>query len=180
MRQWKSWTAALCAAVLLCGFSVPAYAYADGGEGADYGDPTMTEETQAPEPEPTIPRLTSPCTAAWTPVPNPIRQRHQRGSLCVPLHGRLRHDPGVPAAAVRAGRRRAFPRGIRLRKRACFPRLPLSLKCGKATPITGNCGTPSSWTAAMWKTMPKSPRGSPAGEHFRVCGGRLPFRPHPA
>ena len=41
-------------AVLLCGFSVPAYAYADGGEGADYGDPTMTEETQAPEPEPTI------------------------------------------------------------------------------------------------------------------------------
>src|SRR5699024_5935172 len=46
--------AALCAAVLLCGFSVPAYAYADGGEGADYGDPTMTEETQAPEPEPTI------------------------------------------------------------------------------------------------------------------------------
>ena len=46
--------AALCAAVLLCGFSVPAYAYADGGEGADYGDPTMTEETPAPEPEPTI------------------------------------------------------------------------------------------------------------------------------
>ena len=42
--------AALCAAVLLCGFSVPAYAYADGGEGADYGDPTMTEETPAPEP----------------------------------------------------------------------------------------------------------------------------------
>ena len=32
--------------------SVPAYAYADGGEGADYGDPTMTEE--APAPEPTI------------------------------------------------------------------------------------------------------------------------------
>ena len=28
--------AALCAAVLLCGFSVPAYAFADGGEGADY------------------------------------------------------------------------------------------------------------------------------------------------
>ena len=40
--------AALCAAVLLCGFSVPAYAFADGGEGADYGDPTMTEETPAP------------------------------------------------------------------------------------------------------------------------------------
>ena len=41
-------TAALCAAVLLCGFSVPAYAYAGGGEGEDYGDPTM--ETPAPEP----------------------------------------------------------------------------------------------------------------------------------
>ena len=41
-------TAALCAAVLLCGFSVPAYAYAGGGEGGDYGDPTM--ETPAPEP----------------------------------------------------------------------------------------------------------------------------------
>ena len=50
MKRWKSLTAALCAAVLLCGFSVPAYAYADGGEGADYGDPTMTEETPAPEP----------------------------------------------------------------------------------------------------------------------------------
>ena len=52
MKRWKSLTAALCAVVLLCGFSVPAYAYADGGEGADYGDPTM--ETPAPEPEPTI------------------------------------------------------------------------------------------------------------------------------
>ena len=52
MKRWKSLTAALCAVVLLCGFSVPAYAYADGGEGADYGDPTMTEET--PTPEPTI------------------------------------------------------------------------------------------------------------------------------
>ena len=30
--------------------SVPAYAYVDGGEGADYGDPTMTEETPAPDP----------------------------------------------------------------------------------------------------------------------------------
>lgn len=54
MRQWKSWTAALCAAVLLCGFSVPAHAYASGGEGENYGDPTMTEETTAPEPEPAI------------------------------------------------------------------------------------------------------------------------------
>ena len=55
MKRWKSLTAAFCAAVLLCGFSaVPAYAFADSGEGADYGDPTMTEETPAPEPEPTI------------------------------------------------------------------------------------------------------------------------------
>lgn len=55
MKRWKSLTAALCAAVLLCGFSaVPAFAYADGGEGENYGDPTMTEETPAPEPEPTI------------------------------------------------------------------------------------------------------------------------------
>ena len=50
MKRWKSLTAALCAAVLLCGFSVPAYAYASGGEGEGYGDPTMTEETPAPEP----------------------------------------------------------------------------------------------------------------------------------
>ena len=52
MKRFRVMAAALCAAVLLCGFSVPAYAYADGGEGADYGDPTMTEET--PTPEPTI------------------------------------------------------------------------------------------------------------------------------
>ena len=54
MKRFRVMAAALCAVVLLCGFSVPAYAYADGGEGADYGDPTMTEETPAPEPEPTI------------------------------------------------------------------------------------------------------------------------------
>lgn len=54
MKRWKSLTAALCAAVLLCGFSaVPAFAYADGGEGENYGDPTMTEETTSPEPEST-------------------------------------------------------------------------------------------------------------------------------
>ena len=39
MKRFRVMAAALCAAVLLCGFSVPAYAYADGGEGADYGDP---------------------------------------------------------------------------------------------------------------------------------------------
>jgi hypothetical protein len=50
MKRWKSLTAALCAVVLLCGFSVPAYAYASGGEGEGYGDPTMTEESPAPEP----------------------------------------------------------------------------------------------------------------------------------
>ena len=47
MKRFRVLTAALCAAVLLCGFSVPAYAYG-GGEGEDYGDPTM--ETPAPEP----------------------------------------------------------------------------------------------------------------------------------
>ena len=50
MKRFRVMAAALCAVVLLCGFSGPAYAYADGGEGADYGDPTMTEETPAPEP----------------------------------------------------------------------------------------------------------------------------------
>ena len=55
MKRFQVMAAALCAAVLLCGFSaVPAFAYADGGEGENYGDPTMTEETTAPEPEPTI------------------------------------------------------------------------------------------------------------------------------
>ena len=39
MKRFRVMAAALCAVVLLCGFSVPAYAYADGGEGADYGDP---------------------------------------------------------------------------------------------------------------------------------------------
>ena len=47
MKRFRVLTAVLCAAVLLCGFGVPAYAYA-GGEGEDYGDPTM--ETPAPEP----------------------------------------------------------------------------------------------------------------------------------
>lgn len=50
MKRFRVMAAALCAVVLLCGFSVPAYAYADGGEGEGYGDPTMTEESPAPEP----------------------------------------------------------------------------------------------------------------------------------
>lgn len=60
MKQFRRMAAALCAVFLLCGFVIPAYAYADGGEGAGYGDPTMTEETttpeleSTPEPEPTV------------------------------------------------------------------------------------------------------------------------------
>ena len=50
MKRFRVMAAALCAAVLLCAFGAPAYAYASGGEGEDYGDPTM--ETPAPEPEP--------------------------------------------------------------------------------------------------------------------------------
>ena len=49
MKRVKALTAALCAAVLLCGFHTTAYA--GGGEGENYGDPGMTEETPAPEPE---------------------------------------------------------------------------------------------------------------------------------
>ena len=48
MKRFRVMAAALCAAVLLCAFSAPAYAYADEDEGAGYGDPTM--ETPAPEP----------------------------------------------------------------------------------------------------------------------------------
>ena len=54
MKHFRMLAAGLCSAVLLCGFAIPAYAFADSGEGADYGDPSMTEETTAPEPEPTI------------------------------------------------------------------------------------------------------------------------------
>ena len=32
MKRFRVMAAALCAVVLLCGFSVPTYAYADGGE----------------------------------------------------------------------------------------------------------------------------------------------------
>lgn len=45
---------ALCRRSFMRRCAVPAFAYADGGEGENYGDPTMTEETTAPEPEPTI------------------------------------------------------------------------------------------------------------------------------
>ena len=48
MKRFPVMAAALCAAVLLCAFSAPAYAYADEDEGAGYGDPTM--ETPAPAP----------------------------------------------------------------------------------------------------------------------------------
>ena len=54
MKQFRRMAAALCAVFLLCGFVIPAYSYADGGEGTDYGDPTMIEETTTPEPEPTV------------------------------------------------------------------------------------------------------------------------------
>ena len=41
MKRFRVMAAALCAVVLLCGFSVPAYAYADGGEAA----PEVIEDT---------------------------------------------------------------------------------------------------------------------------------------
>ena len=45
---------ALCRRSFMRLFGCPGLCYADGGEGENYGDPTMTEETTAPEPEPTI------------------------------------------------------------------------------------------------------------------------------
>lgn len=44
MRKVSMLAAALCAAVLMCGFSVTAYA----GGGEEYGDPTMTATTEEP------------------------------------------------------------------------------------------------------------------------------------
>ena len=45
------------------------------------------------------------------PLPTPGRglhplqgQRHHRGPLCVPVHGKLHHDPGVPGEALGSGR----------------------------------------------------------------------------
>ena len=61
MRKVSMLTAALCAVIIMCGFSVTAYA----GGGEDYGDPTMTAEpvqssvtaviTETPEPNPFTP-----------------------------------------------------------------------------------------------------------------------------
>lgn len=48
MKRFRLLTAALCAVVLLCGFSATAYA----GGGEDYGDPTMVASTEEPTPEP--------------------------------------------------------------------------------------------------------------------------------
>jgi len=48
MKRVCMLAASLCAVILLCGFSVTAYA----GGGEDYGDPTMPAVTKTPEPEP--------------------------------------------------------------------------------------------------------------------------------
>ena len=48
MKRFRLLAAALCAVVLLCGFSATAYA----GGGEDYGDPTMIAPTEEPAPEP--------------------------------------------------------------------------------------------------------------------------------
>jgi len=45
MKKYRVLMMALCAVILMCGFSVPAYA----GGGEDYGDPTMTEPMATPD-----------------------------------------------------------------------------------------------------------------------------------
>ena len=50
MKRFRLLTAVLCIAVLLCGFAIPAYAYADGVEN---DTPTVSEETQPVETTPT-------------------------------------------------------------------------------------------------------------------------------
>ena len=53
MKRYRMMAAALCVAVLLCGFSTTAYA--GGGEDYEYIEPVVTPEPEpAPEPEPTI------------------------------------------------------------------------------------------------------------------------------
>lgn len=57
MRNARFLAAALCAAVLLCGFTVPAYAFSDEGEGTGGSDlwegldPAETAPAPSPEPE---------------------------------------------------------------------------------------------------------------------------------
>ena len=53
MKKGRVLAAALCAAVLMCGFAVPAYAYADGGETTGGYDPAEPEPS--PEPNPLTP-----------------------------------------------------------------------------------------------------------------------------
>lgn len=53
MKKGRVLAAALCAAVLMCGFAVPAYAYADGGETTGGYDPAEPEHS--PEPNPLTP-----------------------------------------------------------------------------------------------------------------------------
>lgn len=57
MRKHRILAAALCSAVLLCGFAAPAYAYAGGGDESTGGyDPEPPAvETPAPEPKPFTP-----------------------------------------------------------------------------------------------------------------------------
>ena len=50
MKHFRMLAVGLCSPVLLCGFSIPAYAYSDGGN----EEPPVVEETPAPEPAPTI------------------------------------------------------------------------------------------------------------------------------
>lgn len=44
MKQFRRMAAALCAVFLLCGFVIPAYAYADGGEGFDQEGNLVTRD----------------------------------------------------------------------------------------------------------------------------------------
>lgn len=59
MKKYRVLTAALCAAILLCGMTAPAYAYSDEPTGGyEETDPAPTDEDatveEAPAPEPTI------------------------------------------------------------------------------------------------------------------------------
>ena len=52
MKRFRVMAGGLCAAVLFCGFSVPAYAYADGGGGAGEGGATPAGGGPPPGPPP--------------------------------------------------------------------------------------------------------------------------------